>query len=155
MYLYLVQHGEAVNKDVNPERPLTEAGTAAVRKVFAYLARHTKVPVDIIYHSGKLRAEQTAEIIAHELGLEGRVEEGKELNPQSLPWGWVERLSDLQQNIMIVGHLPHLKRLTALLICQDESKQCVDFRNGGIVCLARNESGVWTMQWIVIPQILP
>jgi phosphohistidine phosphatase len=154
MYLYLVQHGAALNREVDPERPLTEEGRSSIRKVARYLALSGKLPIAKIFHSGKLRAQQTAEIIAGELGLKGKVEEGKELNPQSLPWGWVERLADMQDNIMIIGHLPHLKRLTALLICQDESKACVEFRNGGVVCLARNESGIWSLQWILIPEII-
>jgi len=154
VYLYLVQHGEAVPKEADPERPLTQEGRVSVKKVASYIAMHANPSIDKIYHSGKLRAQQTAEIMARELKLEAKVEEGKELNPQSLPWGWVERLADIQENVMVVGHLPHLKRLTALLICQDESKQCVDFKNGGVVCLARNESGIWSLQWIVVPQII-
>jgi phosphohistidine phosphatase len=155
MYLYLVQHGEAVAKEVDPERPLTLEGRLAVKKVASYLAANSAVSIQRIYHSEKLRAEQTAGVFAKELRLGKRVEVGKELNPQSLPWGWVERLADVEENLMIVGHLPHLKRLTALLVCQDESKKCVDFRNGGVVCLLRDESGIWSLQWIIIPQILP
>jgi len=155
MYLYLVQHGEALPKEADPERPLSQEGRAEVKKVASHLAAYSDISVQRIYHSEKLRAEQTAMIIARELHLGKRVEEGKELNPQSLPWGWVERLADIQENVMIVGHLPYLKRLTALLVCQDESKKCVDFTKGGVVCLFRDESGIWSLQWIIVPQILP
>ena len=155
MYLYLVQHGEAYSKEADPERPLTLEGRADVRKVASHLAAGLGISIQRIYHSGKLRAEQTARIMAQELHQREKVEEAKELNPTSLPWGWVERLVDIQENVMIVGHLPHLKRLTALLVCQDESKKCVDFRNGGVVCLLRDESGIWSLQWIIVPQILP
>jgi len=155
MYLYLMQHGEAVSKEADPERPLSQEGRSEVRKVATHLAAGLGISIQRIYHSGKLRAEQTAAIMARELQLRENVEMAKELNPTSLPWGWVERLVDMQENVMIVGHLPHLKRLTALLVCQDESKKCVDFRNGGVVCLFRDESGIWSMSWIIIPQILP
>jgi len=155
MYLYLVQHGEAVSKEDDPERPLSQVGRTEVRKVASHLAAAVGISIQRVYHSGKLRAEQTAVIMARELHLREKVEVAKELNPASLPWGWVERLADIQENVMIVGHLPHLKRLTALLVCQDESKKCVDFRNGGVVCLFRDESRIWSLQWIIIPQILP
>jgi phosphohistidine phosphatase len=155
MYLYLVQHGKAVAKETDPERPLSLEGRTAVRKVASHLAKGGGLSPQKIYHSGKLRAEQTATILARELRLRGSIESAKELNPTSLPWGWVERLVDMQENVMIVGHLPHLKRLTALLVCQDESKKCVDFQNGGVVCLFRDESGVWSVQWIIVPDILP
>jgi phosphohistidine phosphatase len=155
MYLYLAQHGKAVPNEQDPERPLSMEGRHETKRVASLLAKGPDISIQKIYHSGKLRAEQTAAIFARELRLQDRVEMAKELNPTSLPWGWVERLVDMQENVMIVGHLPHLKRLTALLVCQDESKKCVEFRNAGVVCLFRDESGIWSLRWIIIPQILP
>jgi phosphohistidine phosphatase len=137
MRLYLVQHGEAMPKEANPERPLTDSGRSTVGKMAAYIARNTNARIDTVYHSGRTRALQTAEIFAGELGLSDRIKEGKELNPQSQPWGWVEKLADARENLMIVGHLPYLKRLTSLLVCQDDSKKCVEFRQGGVVCPIR------------------
>ena len=55
---------------------------------------------------------------------------------------------------MLVGHLPHLSKLTAQLVCQDENRTIVDFPASGIVCLGREESGTWSVRWMVIPQIL-
>ena len=66
MELYLVQHGEATPKEVDPARPLTERGQVEVRRV-AHAAHVAGVTVSTIYHSGKLRAQQTAEILAKEL----------------------------------------------------------------------------------------
>ena len=155
MELYLVQHAEAVPKEKNPDRPLTEQGFASVRKMASFIARNTDIAITSILHSGKTRALQTAEIFGERLHISDRVKPGKELNPQSHPWGWVERLSKMEENIMIVGHLPYLKRLTALLICQDEMKPCVEFENSGVVCLERNESGIWSINWIIVPRVLP
>ncbi len=155
MHLYLVQHGEAQPKEVDPDRSLTQRGARAVEKVALFLAQRSDIFLDVIYHSGKTRALQTAEILAKRLRPVKGMREGKELNPQSLPWGWVERLKVIEENIMIVGHLPHLNRLTALLICQDESKQCVQFYNGGVVHLERDESGIWTIKWILVPDLVP
>lgn len=154
MYLYLVQHGKAMPKEENPDRPLTSEGYKDVRKIASFLAMCPDVKISAIVHSGKTRAEQTAEVFAGALHLKGKVRAEKELNPESLPWGWVERLAKLEEDLMIVGHLPHLQRLSSLLICQDENKPCVEFRNGGVVCLKRNESGIWSLQWIIVPQII-
>jgi len=155
MHLYLVQHGEAQPREVDPDRPLTQKGARKVEKVALFLVQRSDIYLDTIYHSGKTRAFQTAEILAKRLRPVKGMSEGKELNPMSLPWGWVERLKEMEENIMLVGHLPHLKRLTALLICQDESKQCVQFYNGGVIHLERDESGIWTIKWIIIPDLLP
>ena len=57
-------------------------------------------------------------------------------------------------NVMLVGHLPHLSRLSGLLISGDPDRKVVDFKNGGIVCLVRNEEGIWFIRWMIIPQIL-
>ena len=63
MKLYLVQHGEAEPKEANPERPLTEKGLSDVKKAASLLA-NSVLKVDMILHSGKKRAEQTARTIA-------------------------------------------------------------------------------------------
>jgi len=47
-----------------------------------------------------------------------------------------------------------LSKLSALLLCQDEEKKVVNFQRGGIVCLGRDESGLWSINWMVIPEFL-
>ena len=155
MNLYLVHHAEAKQKEEDPERSLTDNGIACISRMAFFIARCTDIAVARIIHSGKKRALQTAEILAKELNPEKGIEQGLELNPISQPWSWVESLAQVEEDVMIVGHLPHLRRLIALLLCQDESNQIVEFKNGGVISLVRNESGMWTMRWMLIPQILP
>src|SRR5918996_4408968 len=73
MDLYLMQHGQATTDAENPERPLTDAGRAAVQRV-AVRARAAGVRVGHCVHSGKLRAEQTARLLVSEIGAEASVE---------------------------------------------------------------------------------
>ncbi|MFW6139596.1 MAG: phosphohistidine phosphatase SixA [Spirochaetota bacterium] len=155
MNAYLVQHGEARPKEQDPERSLTEKGLSEVKKTASFIARYKKAKIDYIVHSGKKRALQTAEAFAEALAPPGGVRQEKELEPLSTPWGWVERLADTEENVTMVGHLPHLKRLATLLLCQDESKQVIEFHYGCVVCLFKNESGIWTLQWMVIPDLVP
>jgi phosphohistidine phosphatase len=61
MRLFLVQHGNALLKDVDPERGLSESGKQDVANVVAFLARGS-VQVERIFHSGKKRAWETAEL---------------------------------------------------------------------------------------------
>jgi phosphohistidine phosphatase len=63
MRLYLVQHGEAVAEDVDPARPLSATGQSDVTKVARFLAA-SGLSVSQVLHSGKLRAEQTAALLA-------------------------------------------------------------------------------------------
>lgn len=63
MKLYLVQHGEASAKTVDPERPLTELGRTDVEQLARFLGE-AGVRIERVMHSGKLRAVQTAECLA-------------------------------------------------------------------------------------------
>jgi len=155
MNLYLVQHGEAKSQEEDPDRSLTQPGMSQIRRIASFIHSYSDIHVHTILHSGKKRALQTAELFAEKLKPIKGIEQGKELNPNSLPWGWVERLTRIEEDIMLVGHLPHLEKLSALLLCQDENKPIVKFRNGGVLALFRNESGIWSILWAVIPQILP
>src|SRR5205814_3267259 len=58
--LYLVHHGDAVGPDVDPARPLSTRGRVDV-DLLAQKAAARDVKPAIIWHSGKLRARQTAE----------------------------------------------------------------------------------------------
>jgi len=60
MFLYLVHHGVAVAPEVDPRRPLSPAGLAAVERLAAQAAALGAKPA-VVWHSGKLRAKQTAE----------------------------------------------------------------------------------------------
>ncbi len=83
MLVYLVRHGEAVPDNVDPARPLSEKGRAEVEETAKQLLADG-AKVDEIWHSGKLRAKQTAEIIARVLGVE-KVLEKPGLKPDDPP----------------------------------------------------------------------
>ena len=80
MDLYLMQHGQATTETEDPERPLTDAGRAAVQRV-AQRARAADVRISGCLHSGKLRAAQTAQLLVREIGVEPRVEARPGLAP--------------------------------------------------------------------------
>ena len=73
MKLYLVQHGEAVSKEDNPDRPLSEKGRADVERMASFLARSARVAR--VIHSGKARARETALQLSQVLGPGMVVEE--------------------------------------------------------------------------------
>ncbi|GIX46677.1 MAG: phosphohistidine phosphatase SixA [Candidatus Tectimicrobiota bacterium] len=154
MTVYLVQHAEAMREEEDPQRPLTPRGWQDIRAVAAFLARSGRVPVARIVHSGKTRAQQTAEVLAEALRPSQGVTAGQDLDPLADPRPWVERLQASTEAMMLVGHLPHLSKVAALLLCQDETRQPVAFQMGGVVCLQRNATGQWAVQWMVVPALL-
>jgi phosphohistidine phosphatase len=155
MLLYLVQHGDAEKEEEDPSRPLTPRGKEDVARTASSLAGIETVAPRIL-HSGKLRAEQTAEIIASSLkpssrrGLSGT--DG--LAPLDDPGTWEDRLKYMTEDIMLVGHLPHLGRLSSLLLCGDKERDAVAFRMGCVVCFGRAEKGLWSLQWMITPDLL-
>ncbi len=153
MYLYLMQHAEAAGKEQDPERGLTAAGRAAAKKAAAFFKRQ-RPEIRVIWHSGKKRAEQTALLLAETLGLRQRVMMHTGLAPNDDIRVVKEKLEKTDQNnIVIVGHLPHLSRLADALLGGGRAADLVCFRPGGIVCLVRAE-GRWQIAWAIVPEIL-
>ncbi len=153
MDLYLVQHGEAKPETADPARPLTDRGRHEVARVASAAAR-AGVRVTRIGHSGKLRARETADILAAELRPPGGASEVAGLAPLDDPAVAARLVAAATEPMMLVGHLPHLSRLASLLILSDPAPEIVAFRMGGIVCLGRTEDG-WRVKWILTPELVP
>jgi phosphohistidine phosphatase len=155
MDLYLMQHGEATTEAENPERPLTEAGRAAVQRVSAR-ARAVGVHVGVCVHSGKLRAEQTAQLFMAQLGGPVDVSAGEGLAPKDAvaPTAqWLRTLSE-HDAIAVIGHLPFLDRLASLLVAGDEESQVVRFQMGGLVKLEPKDEGEgFAVAWVLPPEL--
>ena len=152
MLLYLIQHGKAKSKDEDPDRPLTEEGRREVEAVMLLLMQYGVITAARVLHSGKLRAAETAGIVARKLDAD--VEEADGLQPMDDPGIWEERLIDEEHDVVLVGHLPHLPKLTALLLSGDEEAELVEFTNGGVVCLRRHDDGHWALRWSIPPSLV-
>ncbi len=152
MRLYLVQHAEARSKEEDPNRDLTVKGRSDIRKVAKYLER-LNLGVSQIFHSGKIRAMSTADILMASLKPPKGISETDRLAPLDDPEIWAERVSKTAEDIVLVGHLPHLAKLAALLLCGDKEKSVVNFKMGGMVCLGRSDTG-WGLEWMIIPEVV-
>ena len=153
MIVYLVQHGAAKSKEEDSERPLTDVGRQDAERV-ARAAASLGLNIDTIYHSGKTRAEQTAQIFAEHLKPSSGVAHGDHLAPMDHPAPATELANKATKPIMLVGHLPHLSRLASLLLVDDSSKEIVAFRMGGLACLD-NVEGSWSLRWMLTPDVVP
>ncbi len=150
MFLYLVQHGEAKKEEEDPQRGLTDKGFRDVTLAALYAEEHG-IQVDRIMHSDKTRAMQTAQVLADRLKPGRGICQANDLAPMDDPAIWSKGLSETQEDVMLVGHLPYLAKLAGLLLCGDKEKMFVDFKMGGIVCLKRSDDGRWTLEWMVVP----
>lgn len=153
--MYLVQHAEAKRKDEDSSRPLSEKGWEDIRNVAGFAEKTSSIHVAQIVHSGKLRARQTAELLAEHLHPDKGVLVAEGLEPMADPKIWKRNLDEIAEDIMIIGHLPHLSRLVGYLIAEDENKEVIAFRMGGIICLEKIEGDRWMVEWVITPEIIP
>jgi phosphohistidine phosphatase len=129
--IYLVRHGDTVPEERDPTRPLSEKGRAEVEATARALLKE-KANIEEIWHSTKLRAKQTAEIIAQILGIKNVLEK-EGLTPFDDPAPVAELLKAADKNILIAGHMPFLGELALLF-----GKSVMGFENGGVVVLMPN-----------------
>ena len=155
MNIYLVQHGKPVSKEKNPDKPLSDRGRDDVGKMAGFLKK-AGVQVKTVFHSGKTRARQTAEIISSKINPDKESQKREGLSPLDDVKVIAEEIKQGHEGFMIVGHLPHLGKLISLLITGSDSSQVVSFRQGGVVCLRTNEGELnWAIAWMLVPEILP
>ncbi|MEN3044841.1 MAG: phosphohistidine phosphatase SixA [Candidatus Hydrothermales bacterium] len=148
---FLVQHGEAKSEAEDPERHLTEKGKEESKKV-AELLLKTNLKPDLIIHSEKVRAKETAEIFFKILNPQKGIIQGENLLPLDSPQFWAKKLKEEENNIMLVGHLPHLSKLTSLLIINDEDKEILKFRYSSCLILLREEKKFY-IKLFITPEI--
>jgi phosphohistidine phosphatase len=151
MNIYLVQHAEALSKNEDPKRPLSEIGRQNA-EVVAQAASRLGLALSQIRHSGKTRAEQTAKILAEKLVPEQGVMASTGLAPLDDVKPVAAELSEANKPVMLVGHMPFMERLAGQLVAGDPEVQVVRFRNGGIVCLTQNDDR-WQVAWNLTPDL--
>ena len=155
MKLYFVQHAESKRREEDHTRSLSDRGWEDIRKTANFAREHLRIKVEQIVHSGKLRAKQTAEVLAEYLNPPNGVMTDTSLEPLADPKPWKKRLGETTEDIMLVGHLPHLSRLASYLLAGNETREVIAFSMGGIVCLERDQQRRWTIQWMITPDTTP
>jgi phosphohistidine phosphatase len=146
MNLYLVHHGDAVSPGVDPRRPLSPAGRDTVVTLAGLAAARGAKPA-IVWHSGKLRARQTAEEFWRACNALATFSAVRDLQPEDPPTWMRDRLRGQTADILMAGHFPHLPRLLALLVAGYEDLAIV-FPPHGIVALSTDTQGEsWTELW--------
>jgi phosphohistidine phosphatase len=143
--LYLVHHGVAVGPEVDPRRPLSPAGLANVERLASQAAARGAKPA-VVWHSGKLRAKQTAEAYWRACNALAEFSATRDLQPDD-PAQWIrDRLRGETRDILIAGHFTHLPRLLSLLVVGGEAG--VEFPINGVVALTTEDAGEsWREVW--------
>ncbi|MFO1259016.1 MAG: phosphohistidine phosphatase SixA [Gammaproteobacteria bacterium] len=150
MKLYLVRHGEAFDKADNPERPLNEAGRQAIEYLAVNLGQRN-VQVDWVWHSGILRAEETARILIDQVGNSAQIEVEPQIAPDEDMLPIARRLSEIELDGLLVSHLPFIGLLTEHLLKDSDPRPTVNYYPGTLYCLEKDTKGRWHYCWKLDP----
>ena len=143
--ILLVHHAEAVGPEVDPARPLSARGLADAT-LLAERAARRRVRPDVIWHSGKLRARQTAEAFWRICNPLAPFTAVRGLQPDDPPQWLRDLLAGETRTIVLVGHMPHMPRLLRLLVRGNADAPDVLFPQHG--CVALVEDGeLWREVW--------
>ena len=153
MKLYLVQHGKACSKEVDPERSLTDEGKRDIDRLAAFL-KQAGIQVGRVIHSGKLRAKQTAEQLANAIALGVELETSGLINPNDNPKAFDWQSESWNRDALIVGHLPFMAKLVSHLLIEDENRLITAYQPGSVVCLEHNNDAHWQINWMIRPELL-
>ena len=153
MKLLLAQHGAAQSKQQNPQRPLSEEGIADVNRVANFM-NEAGITVERVIHSGKLRAQQTAEIFAKALAAEASIEVNDSLNPNDDPEIFRNQIENSLQDTLVVGHLPFMSNFVSQLVLNNETSPVASYQPGSVVCLEKDDSDLWLLNWMIRPELL-
>lgn len=153
MKLYLVQHGEAFTKEVDPDRPLTDQGKEDIDRLAEFL-KQAGIQVDRVLQSGKLRAIQTAERLANAIAPQAEPEASGLINPNDNPKAFDWQSDSWDRDMLVIGHLPFMAKLVSHLLIEDENRSIIAYQPGGIVCLERLSDARWQINWVIRPELI-
>lgn len=146
--LYLAHHGDAVGPGVDIRRPLSNLGRMDTERVAGLAAARGAKPV-VIWHSGKLRAKQTAEIFWRACNPLAEFGATRDLQPEDSPGWMADRLRFEARDILIAGHYPHLPRLLTQLASQSNLTLGAFPMHGVVALSTKDEGQTWAEEWRV------
>ena len=153
MRLYVVQHGESVPKEVDPERRLSQRGIDDVTRLARTLQR-SGVSVARVLHSGKARASQTAMLLGVEIAPSIEAQTVSGIAPMDSTENFIRRVSGWTDDVLVVSHQPFAGKLVSCLLCGHDETVSTAFLPGSIVCLERGDDNVWRLLWMIRPELL-
>jgi phosphohistidine phosphatase len=162
MRVYLVRHADALPDRDDQRRSLSDVGRETTRTVAKFLRENGAFKsVHAVWHSHLLRARQTAELLMKELGFDVLVVEAPGLLPEDDPVPIADRLDDLAEPLVIVGHEPQLSALATLLVRGKVKPVAFEFKKSAVLALEKSggrhkksDRARWRVRWFLAPELL-
>lgn len=157
MKLLVVRHATAEDGGPNLrdwDRALTDKGRAEA-SLISHALQVLELQPNVVLSSPLVRARQTAEIVAGELGVD--VTLADELQSGDATLEHVQRLLTRHtvDTAMLVGHEPDLSSLAARLVNADERGMLL--KKGGLIRVdveGRVQAGRGRLVWLLTPRVM-
>ena len=151
MRLYIVQHGDSVPKEVDPDRHLSDQGRADIQRLTEWLSSHN-VQIGQILHSGKTRAQETAEILRPLLKSPSQIYERAGLAPNDSPEAFLHQVRDTKKDTLVSGHMPFVARTVSQALTGAPDRQLVEFVPGSVAGIERSDGASWRLFMFARPE---
>ena len=147
--IYLMRHGESSKDSGSIESTLTDKGIEQVSQMGEKL-KENGIKVERVYHSGLMRAEETASIVReiafpHISEFDLATEKG--IAPQADPELWKKKWEDktfINVPSIFISHLPFLPKLVDVLLKDIDD---YSFSHSSIMCIEQDEENNWEQKW--------
>lgn len=148
MNIYCVRHGDYIKGDSDSERHLSDKGSVESELLAGFLKK-MKVTPDYIWHSGKQRSLETAEILSNAFKA-AQIEVKDSLSPLDPVESIIKEIGELNKDIIIVGHLPFLPKLVSAILFGDNRNDFFHMDTSSVLSLIKVEEK-WGIEWFVSP----
>jgi phosphohistidine phosphatase len=160
MELYLLRHAIAVERGTegfrqDGDRPLTDKGRSKLLRVVRGM-KALDLSFDLILTSPYLRAQQTAEIVAEEMGAAKKLEPTPHLAPDGDARALIRQITSrsvVSQSTLMVGHEPSLSELISILVCGD-TRAAISMKKAALCKLAAptlRYGRCASLEWLLAP----
>ncbi|MGR3319910.1 MAG: phosphohistidine phosphatase SixA [Candidatus Anammoxibacter sp.] len=157
MEIYLVRHGTPYSEVEDPERRLSSKGLQQCQ-ITGKALKLLHVNIDLIVSSPKIRAVQTAEIIAEMLEYaKENIKVTPTLEPNGFPLDVISFLKDhsAKTGILLAGHLPSLANIASELMSTG-SLLSINFETSSVcrIDVDSVSSNTGSLRWFLTPEHL-
>src|SRR5262249_47271439 len=159
MDIYFLRHANAGEPKLNPskddERPLDKLGTEQSRDVGRALAA-LDATIDEIISSPLPRAEQTASLVAEQMGHKEKIVIDEALRPDASYEQFQEllRRHGDKDAIMVVGHNPSLTEFINKLLGGSDASSALDLKKGSIARVEKDGRKPAILKWYMTPKVV-
>ena len=159
MVLYFLRHANAGEPKLDPSkdelRPLDKLGIEQALSVGQMLAA-LDVKLDLVLSSPLVRALQTAEIVAGEIGQKDNIFTDAALRPEASYENFLKLLHRYsnKEELMVVGHNPSLTEFLNKFLAGDEGFRGTDLKKGAITKVEKAGAGRAILRWSMPPKVI-